>query len=223
MSEAVERRVLDILGHPALDGLAHHVLHRQASSSTAFHAGRGRRPAGIPRAGAAVARTAGPAGRRASLLASLRIASERFLSLRNRAGQIGQGQQHTAKFRAINPNGRSRCRRSLIPMGRAGPELRVSTRPRYPALSRRSRQTDGLARRSGRVAVLAVLAQGLRPFSGQAVHFQRATPEKLPYAINRYRREAERHYTVLDKHLAGQRVHRRQGLHDRRHLRLGLG
>jgi GST-like protein len=35
------------------------------------------------------------------------------------------------------------------------------------------------------------------------VHFQRAAPEQLPYAINRYRREAERHYEVLDKHLAG--------------------
>jgi GSH-dependent disulfide-bond oxidoreductase len=35
------------------------------------------------------------------------------------------------------------------------------------------------------------------------VHFQRAAPEKLPYAINRYRREAERHYAVLDKHLEG--------------------
>src|SRR5260370_34262754 len=50
---------------------------------------------------------------------------------------------------------------------------------------------------------LFFIATGLGPFSGQAVHFQRAAPEKLPYAINRYRRGAERHYTVLDKHLAG--------------------
>ena len=35
------------------------------------------------------------------------------------------------------------------------------------------------------------------------MHFQYAAPEKLPYAINRYRREAERHYAVLDRHLAG--------------------
>jgi GST-like protein len=50
---------------------------------------------------------------------------------------------------------------------------------------------------------LFFIASGLGPFSGQAVHFQRAAPEKLPYAVNRYRREAERHYTVLDEHLAG--------------------
>ena len=35
------------------------------------------------------------------------------------------------------------------------------------------------------------------------MHFQHAAPEKLGYAINRYRREIERHYEVLDKHLKG--------------------
>ncbi|MEF9673694.1 glutathione S-transferase C-terminal domain-containing protein [Pseudomonas sp. PCH446] len=30
-------------------------------------------------------------------------------------------------------------------------------------------------------------------------------PESIPYAINRYRREAERHYRVLDRHLTGRR------------------
>ena len=34
------------------------------------------------------------------------------------------------------------------------------------------------------------------------LHFQHAAPEKLPYAINRYRREIERHYQVLDEHLS---------------------
>ena len=50
---------------------------------------------------------------------------------------------------------------------------------------------------------LFFIGTGLGPFSGQAVHFQRAAPEKLPYAINRYRREAERHYSVLNRHLDG--------------------
>jgi hypothetical protein len=34
------------------------------------------------------------------------------------------------------------------------------------------------------------------------VHFQRAAPEKLPYAINRYRREAERQPTGRPLRLA---------------------
>ena len=50
---------------------------------------------------------------------------------------------------------------------------------------------------------LMFIGTGIGPYSGQAVHFQRAAPEQLPYAINRYRRETERHYEVLDKHLAG--------------------
>lgn len=49
---------------------------------------------------------------------------------------------------------------------------------------------------------LMFIASGLGPYSGQAVHFQRAAPEKLPYAINRYRREAARHYQVLNDQLA---------------------
>jgi hypothetical protein len=50
---------------------------------------------------------------------------------------------------------------------------------------------------------LLFIASGLGPFSGQAVHFQHAAPEGLGYAVNRYRREAERHYQVLDDHLTG--------------------
>ncbi len=50
---------------------------------------------------------------------------------------------------------------------------------------------------------LLFIASGLGPFSGQATHFQFAAPEGLDYAVNRYRREAERHYEVLNDHLAG--------------------
>jgi GST-like protein len=35
------------------------------------------------------------------------------------------------------------------------------------------------------------------------VHFQFAAPEGLAYAVNRYRREADRHYQVLNDHLEG--------------------
>jgi GSH-dependent disulfide-bond oxidoreductase len=35
------------------------------------------------------------------------------------------------------------------------------------------------------------------------VHSQFAAPDGLDYAVNRYRREAERHYRVLDSQLAG--------------------
>ena len=50
---------------------------------------------------------------------------------------------------------------------------------------------------------LLLIASGLGPFSGQVVHFQFAAPEGLDYAVNRYRREAQRHCQVLNDHLEG--------------------
>jgi GST-like protein len=49
------------------------------------------------------------------------------------------------------------------------------------------------------------VATGVGPFSGQAVHFKAHAPEKIAYAINRYQFEAERHYGILDAHLAKRR------------------
>lgn len=43
---------------------------------------------------------------------------------------------------------------------------------------------------------------GLGPMLGQHGHFKLYAPEKIPYAIDRYRAETERLYAVLDKQLA---------------------
>jgi GST-like protein len=54
---------------------------------------------------------------------------------------------------------------------------------------------------------LMFVASGLGPYSGQAVHFKQAAPKDkdLEYARNRYQFEAERHYTILNDHLANSR------------------
>ncbi|MCZ0733094.1 glutathione S-transferase family protein [Phreatobacter sp. AB_2022a] len=52
---------------------------------------------------------------------------------------------------------------------------------------------------------LMFVATGIGPYSGQAVHFKHFAPEKVPYALNRYQYEAERHFGVLDAHLAHHR------------------
>jgi GST-like protein len=44
---------------------------------------------------------------------------------------------------------------------------------------------------------------GLGPMAGQNGHFNLYAPEKVPYAIDRYVRETNRLYGVLDRHLAG--------------------
>ena len=52
---------------------------------------------------------------------------------------------------------------------------------------------------------LMFAATGMGPFSGQAVHFRHHTPDKVPYAHNRYQYEARRHYGILDARLAKRR------------------
>ena len=42
---------------------------------------------------------------------------------------------------------------------------------------------------------------GLGPMQGQANHFFRYAPEKIPYGINRYQNETRRLYGVVEKHL----------------------
>jgi len=49
---------------------------------------------------------------------------------------------------------------------------------------------------------LMFVASGVGPYAGQSVHFRSYAPEKLPYAINRYAFEAQRHFRILNDHLA---------------------
>ncbi|MCJ1474958.1 hypothetical protein MMC13_003618 [Lambiella insularis] len=42
---------------------------------------------------------------------------------------------------------------------------------------------------------------GVGPMQGQANHFHRYAPEKIPYGIARYQNETRRLYGILDKHL----------------------
>jgi len=114
-----------------------------------------------------------------------------------------KGEQHTREFRAINPNGKVPA--IVDTDGPGGAEIRVfdSSAILLYLGDKTGKLTGSPTDRGELLSWLFFIATGLGPFSGQAVHFQRAAPEKLPYAINRYRREAERHYALLDKHLEG--------------------
>src|SRR5215467_3289122 len=61
------------------------------------------------------------------------------------------------------------------------------------------------ANRAEMLSWLMFIATGLGPYSGQAVHFKHFAPKELDYANNRYQFEAQRHYKILDDHLAGSR------------------
>ncbi|MFZ0604034.1 MAG: glutathione S-transferase C-terminal domain-containing protein [Roseiarcus sp.] len=114
-----------------------------------------------------------------------------------------KGEQHTPAFRAINPNGKLPAIADTD--GPGGREARVfdSSAILLYLGEKAGRFIGTPADRPELLSWLFFIGTGLGPFSGQAVHFQHAAPEKIPYAVNRYRREIERHYRVLDRHLEG--------------------
>ena len=114
-----------------------------------------------------------------------------------------KGEQHAPAFRAINPNGKVPA--IVDTEGPGGAQVRVfdSSAILLYLGDKTGRFIGTPADRPELLSWLFFLGTGLGPFSGQAVHFQHSAPGKLPYAINRYRRETERHYQVLDDHLAG--------------------
>jgi GST-like protein len=46
------------------------------------------------------------------------------------------------------------------------------------------------------------VSSGVGPYFGQSVHFRNYAPEKIPYAIDRYRNEVNRLFGVMNKRLA---------------------
>lgn len=114
-----------------------------------------------------------------------------------------KGDQHTPEFRAINPNGKVPA--IVDTQGPGGAEARIfdSTAILLYLAEKVGKFLGTPADRPELLSWLMFVATGVGPFSGQAVHFQYAAPEGLDYAVNRYRREVERHYRVLDRHLAG--------------------
>jgi GST-like protein len=113
-----------------------------------------------------------------------------------------KGEQHLPAFRNINPNGKVPA--IVDTDGPGGTEARVfDSSAILLYLAEKTQRFAGTpADRPELLSWLLFISSGLGPFSGQAVHFQHAAPEQIPYAINRYRREIERHYRVLDEHLS---------------------
>jgi GSH-dependent disulfide-bond oxidoreductase len=106
------------------------------------------------------------------------------------------GEQFTAEYKALNPNGK-------MPTIVDG----VTTVFDSNAILLYLAEKHGrfLAESADRGALLSWLmfaASGLGPYSGQAVHFRHYAPQPNEYAQTRYSYEARRHFDVLDAHLA---------------------
>ena len=108
-----------------------------------------------------------------------------------------KGDQHTAHFRAINPNGK-------VP---AIVDGEVTVFDSNAILLYLAEKTGTLlppntpVARGRMLSWLMFVGTGVGPYSGQAVHFRNHALEKLPYPIQRYTFEAQRHYGLLDAEL----------------------
>ena len=108
-----------------------------------------------------------------------------------------RGEQHTAEFRALNPN-------SKLPVITDGEAVIFDSNAILLHLAEKT-GTFMPVEPTGRASLLSWLmfaASGVGPFSGQAVHFRNFAPEKLPYAIKRYDFEARRHWQIVDDRLS---------------------
>jgi GSH-dependent disulfide-bond oxidoreductase len=117
---------------------------------------------------------------------------------------IGAGEQFKPEFLAISPNNRIPAIVDLDPADGGAPISVFESGAILQYLGEKS----GLflpADLRGQVEVMQWLfwqMGGLGPMAGQNHHFSQYAPEKIPYAIDRYVKETERLFGVLDERLA---------------------
>ena len=125
---------------------------------------------------------------------------ELALPYETRALDLMQGDQKDAAYLAINPNGR-------IPAIVDHDEDDFAVFESGAVLMYLAEKTGRLLptepkARSRVIQWLMFQMGGVGPMMGQANVFFRYTPEKIPYAIERYQRESRRLFEVLDGQLA---------------------
>ena len=116
---------------------------------------------------------------------------------------IGAGEQFRPEFLAIAPNNRMPAIVDHDPIDRAEPVSVFESGAILMYLAQKSGRFGGEDLRS-RVSVMEWLfwqVGGLGPMAGQNHHFSQYAPEKVPYAIDRYVRETNRLYGVMDRQL----------------------
>ena len=114
---------------------------------------------------------------------------------------IRKGEQFTPAYLAINPNAKAP---SLIDGDASG----FDSTAILLYLAEKTGQflpPDTPAARGQLLSWLMFISSGLGPYSGHAVHFRHIAPEPKAYALNRYDFEAERHWNIVEAHLAKRR------------------
>ena len=117
---------------------------------------------------------------------------------------IGRGEQFSPEFLALSPNNRMPAIVDHDPPGRGAPIALFESGAILIYLAEKTGRFLPVDLR-GRHATLQWLMWqmgGLGPMAGQNGHFLLYAPEKIPYALERYSKEVNRLYGVLDAQLA---------------------
>jgi GST-like protein len=118
---------------------------------------------------------------------------------------LGKGEQFKPEFLAISPNNKIPALVDHDPPGGGAPVPIFESGAMLLYLAEKTgRFMPGDLR--GRAEVVQWLfwqVGGLGPMAGQIGHFNAHAPEKVPYAIERYSKETNRLYGVLNRRLAG--------------------
>jgi GST-like protein len=108
-----------------------------------------------------------------------------------------KGDQHLPEFTAINPNGKT-------PALVDGDAVVFDSNAILIYLAEKTGAflpANTPAQRAQMLSWLMLVATGVGPYSGQAVHFKHFAPEPKAYAVNRYDFEAQRHWALIDAQL----------------------
>jgi len=111
-----------------------------------------------------------------------------------------KGDQHTPDYLAVNPNAK-------VPAIIDGEAVVFDSTAILLYLGEKTgkfmpQNTPKL--RGELLSWMMFVGTGVGPFTGQSVHFRNYAPEKIPYALNRYAYEAQRHFGILNERLGKQ-------------------
>lgn len=134
----------------------------------------------------------------------LMLLEETGLPYRLKPINISQGEQFGADFLKISPNNRIPAIVDHDPAEGQSPISVFESGAILLYLAEKTGQLlpANLKDRTEAVQWLIWQVAGLGPMAGQNHHFVTYAPQRIPYAIDRYVRETERLYGVLDKRLA---------------------
>ncbi len=117
---------------------------------------------------------------------------------------ISKGEQFEPEFLKISPNNRIPAIIDDAPAGGGAPVPVFESGAILLYLAEKTGRflPADVAGRTEALQWLFWQMGGLGPMGGQNLHFSAYAPEKIPYAIDRYAKETERLYGVLDRRLA---------------------